>query len=190
MDELEKAMQKSRRKARKKSQPRTTHVTARGAQQRGLIAAFNAELEAGLQKVDRIFENKERRVKGRYQTKKDIEAKARAQYKAGKIKRGQLTKTIERRWQATQKREAAALEKLATKRKAEKIALRDRLRKNPPAPALRSITVEVTFRISSDVKSARLTFQTSGEIEADARDALADYMQADDADLVSLKVLQ
>lgn len=187
-DDLKRAISASRKSAAAKSSKRGTgYKPATVGGGKGAIERARArELKAQYRDIDVQLRKEANRHK--FSTRAEIEKRARADQQAGKIGRGQLTKTIERRWKAAQGRRA----KFEKKQQDTKRTLRGNVRANVKkmggqALGVGNITALVTFRISNDVRVVTLTFPGSADgLRADAREALEEYVTSDHADLVSV----
>lgn len=190
-DELKRAINASRKTAAAKSSKRgsgykpATVGGGTGALERARDRALKAEYKA----VDVALRKEANRHK--FSTRAEIETRARADQAAGKIGKGQLGKTIERRWKAAQGRRAKFEKGQQDKKRQMRGDVRARVKKlGGAALGVGDITALVTFRISSDVRVVTLTFPGSADgLRADARDALEEYVTSDNADLVSVTEL-
>lgn len=184
---LQSAISASRKSAAAKGQKRgagykpATVSGGKGALER----ARARELDKQLKAVDVQLRKEANRHK--FSSRADVEKRARADAAAGKIPKGQLGKTVERRWKAVQGRRAKFEQAQQEKKRSLRGTIRANVKKlGGAALGVGNITALVSFRISSDVRVVTLTFPGSADgLRADARDALAEYVTSDNADMIS-----
>lgn len=125
----------------------------------------------------------------RFSTRRDVEARARRDYAAGKIKKGELGKTIERRWKAAQKRREKFKNAQKEKRAEAEKELRERVKNATPAElGLKQLTAVVSWQDSGDTRETVLQFPaTADTMRADASEALASYRMSDSVSLLNVK---
>lgn len=176
---IQKAISQSRKNAAAKSRGRTykpARVSSTGSARENAkanqLAKAYAEIDVQLRKEAN---------KHRFSTKSELEKKARAEYAAGKIPKGQLGKTIERRWKAAQKRR----QKFEGQQKARRVQLRKEAGRKVSKMSnqrlgVKEISAVVLFQISSEVRTVTLSFPASPEtLQADAHAALVEYMHGE-----------
>ena len=162
-----------------KAQPRKSREAVVDNTRSVEAAARTKMLRSDYRSIENQAE-KERNAR-RYQSKADIEKRVRSQVKLGTVAKGQVQKTVDRRFKATQGRKAKFDSALKARVITQKDDARTRMQSTTRAQlGVRTATVLVTFRISNDIRSVTLTFATVGDINADARAALRSYMHAGD----------
>lgn len=168
------------------STPKTTNMQQQTSARNRAQARMWDE---GKKQLDAEFQREGNRHK--FSTRRDVEARARRDYDAGKIKRGELTKTIERRWKAAQKRRDKFTSTQKEKRAEAEKALRERVKNASNAElGLKTVTAVVTWQDSSDTRETVLQFPATGDtMRADAGEALAAYRMSDSVSLISAKPL-
>ena len=172
-----------------RAEPRTTKPAAVDTSRSVEAGARTKFLRAGYREIENRAA-KETNAR-RFQTRAELETKVRAESKAGKIARGQIQSTIDRRLKATQSRknkfQRATRERVITEKN--EVLLQTRMM-TAQQLGVRTVQALVVFVMSKDVRQVVLTFTTAGDVNADAREALKRYMQAEKSPpIISVTVL-